>query len=249
MYKVVLASQSPRRKQLLEQIGVEFDIWPSKKEEVVSSSIPSEVCVELCKQKALDVASQIVSYNEEHKDITTAQDILVIGADTIVAMPVGIVEADENPKNLKTSENVEAAKTLKTSETVEAVKNLKTSETVYEILGKPKTESEAFDMLCKLRNAKHTVFTGVSFVFISKEGRVGEYSFYEATDVFFGPIEDDEIKEYIATGEPMDKAGAYGIQGAFAKYIKGINGDFYNVMGLPVSRICYELKSLGVSIN
>lgn len=237
MYKVVLASQSPRRKQLLEQIGVEFDIWPSKKEEVVSSSIPSEVCVELCKQKALDVASQIVSYNEEHKDITTAQDILVIGADTIVAMPVGIVEADENPENLKTSENVEAAKTLKTSETV------------YEILGKPKTESEAFEMLCKLRNTKHTVFTGVSFVFISKEGRVGEYSFYEATDVFFGPIEDDEIKEYIATGEPMDKAGAYGIQGAFAKYIKGINGDFYNVMGLPVSRICYELKSLGVSIN
>ena len=237
MYKVVLASQSPRRKQLLEQIGVEFDIWPSKKEEVVSSSIPSEVCVELCKQKALEVASQIVSYNEEHKDITTAQDILVIGADTIVAMPVGIVEADENPKNLKTSEPVEAAK------------NLKTSETVYEILGKPKTESEAFNMLCKLRNAKHTVFTGVSFVFISKEGRVGEYSFYEATDVFFGPIEDDEIKEYIATGEPMDKAGAYGIQGAFAKYIKGINGDFYNVMGLPVSRICYELKSLGVSIN
>ena len=237
MYKVVLASQSPRRKQLLEQIGVEFDIWPSKKEEVVSSSIPSEVCVELCKQKALEIASQIVSYNEEHKDITTAQDILVIGADTIVAMPVGIVEADENPKNLKTSEPVEAAK------------NLKTSETVYEILGKPKTESEAFNMLCKLRNAKHTVFTGVSFVFISKEGRVGEYSFYEATDVFFGPIEDDEIKEYIATGEPMDKAGAYGIQGAFAKYIKGINGDFYNVMGLPVSRICYELKSLGVSIN
>lgn len=209
MYKVVLASQSPRRKQLLEQMGVEFDIWPSKLEEKITSTKPEEVCVELCKQKALDVASQILLYNAEHPDLTTPQDILVIGADTVVA----VQEKDE-----------------------------------YEILGKPKSEEEAHKMLCKLSDAKHKVYTGVCLAFITKEGRVGEKSFFEVTDVFFGPVSDIEIDEYIATGEPMDKAGAYGIQGSFAKYVKKIDGDFYNVMGMPISRIHYELKELGVEI-
>ena len=213
-FKVVLASKSPRRKQLLEQIGMEFDIWPSEKEEVVSSDNPKEVCMELCKQKALDVASQIKFYNTEHADITTPQDILVIGADTIVALP------DSSDKS-----NIN-----------------------WKILGKPKDETEAHSMLCKLQGQTHTVFTGVTFVIMSREGRVGEYTFFESTDVTFCELSDDEIDEYIRSGECLDKAGAYGIQGPFAKYVSRINGDFYNVVGLPVSSICSHLNELGIQV-
>ncbi len=200
-YKIVLASASPRRKEILEKIGLEFDIWPSEKEESVEKTDPSDVCTELSRQKALDVASQIRQYAEEHPELTSPQDILVIGADTIVAV-------DEI------------------------------------ILGKPKDEEDAFRMLRMLSDRTHKVLTGVTFVFLSKDGRAGEYSFYDKTDVTCYPVSDEEIREYIASGEPMDKAGAYGIQGSFLKHVKKIDGDFFNVMGLPASRMYQELKKL-----
>ncbi|MCQ2080960.1 MAG: Maf family protein [Lachnospiraceae bacterium] len=220
-YRIVLASKSPRRKELLEKIGLEFEIWPSKVEEVMTKTSPEEVCVELCRQKALDVASQIKTYSEEHPDLTTPQDILVIGSDTIVAIP----------KVDRSEESSDGA-----------------SHTQYDLLGKPKDTSDAKRMLNMLSDNMHSVFTGVSFVFISKEGRVGEYSFFEKTDVYFYPVDDDDIDQYIESGEPMDKAGAYGIQGEFLKFVKKIDGDFYNVVGLPVSRMWYELSNLGVKI-
>lgn len=200
-YKIILASGSPRRKQLLEQIGYEFEVWPSKKEEVVSSSIPAEVCEELSRQKALDIATGIRSYNEEHSDISSATDLLIIGADTIVTL---------NEK----------------------------------ILGKPADDAEATQMLKELSGTKHSVYTGVTFVFMSSDGRVGEYSFHEKTDVTVYELSDDDIEEYVASGDPLDKAGAYGIQGRFAKHIKEINGDYYNVVGLPIGRLHHELKEL-----
>lgn len=206
-YKIVLASASPRRKEILEKIGLEFDICPSDKEEVIKSSVPEEVCAGLSRQKALDVASQIKQYNEEHTDITSPQDILVIGADTIVAAPGE-------------------------------------GKTGYDILGKPSDENDAFRMLKLLQDRTHTVYTGVTFVFINKDGRAGEYSFFEETKVTFYPVSDDEITEYIDSGEPMDKAGSYGVQGAFLKHIKKIDGDFYNVMGLPAARLYQELKGI-----
>ena len=196
--KIVLASASPRRKQLLEQMGLEFDIFPSDKEEIIKSNIPSEVCQELSKQKAIDVASSIKAYNDTHADIVTPQDIIVIGADTIVTFD-GI------------------------------------------ILGKPVDEEDAFRMLNMLSGNTHEVYTGVTIVVMSKDGRAGEFSFYESTGVTFYPLTKEEIREYIATGEPMDKAGSYGIQGCFAKYVKGINGDFNNVVGLPVARLYHEI--------
>ncbi len=201
--KVVLASKSPRRKQLLEQIGVEFDIWPSTCEEITQKSLPEEVCIELCKLKAMDVASQIKTYQEEHPELVTPQDILVIGADTIVSCE-------------------------------------------GEILGKPHDEADAKKMLCQLSDNMNSVYTGVCFIFISKDGRAGEYSFYEKTDVYFYPIPEDDIDKYIESGEPMDKAGAYGIQGVLAKFVKSVDGDFYNVVGLPLSRIWHELSKLGI---
>lgn len=200
-YKIILASGSPRRKQLLEQIGLEFEVWPSKKEEVVNSNVPAEVCVELSKQKALDIAAGIRTYNEEHSDISAAADLLIIGADTIVTL-------DE------------------------------------EILGKPKDDDDARQMLARLSGRKHSVYTGVTFVFMSSDGRVGEYSFYEKTDVDVYELSESDIQEYVDSGDPLDKAGAYGIQGSFAKHIKGIIGDYYNVVGLPVGRLYHELKEL-----
>ena len=114
-----------------------------------------------------------------------------------------------------------------------------------QVLGKPKDEEDAFAMLSLLSGQVHHVYTGVTFVFIDKSGRTGEYSFFEQTGVEFYPMTEGEIRHYIASGEPMDKAGAYGIQGKCAIYIRRIQGDYYNVVGLPIGRLYQELQRLG----
>ena len=205
MSQMILASASPRRKELLEQIGAEFVICPAKGEEVITETDPSAVVMELSRQKAEEVAYGVLIYNEQHADLATPQDILVIGADTVVAY--------EN-----------------------------------QILGKPKDEEDARRMLTMLSGKTHSVYTGVTFVFIDKEGRTGEHCFFEKTDVCMYPLKEEEIDRYIQSGDPMDKAGSYGIQGRFAIHIKEIRGDYNNVAGLPVARLYQELQKLGVSI-
>ena len=205
MSQMILASASPRRKELLEQIGAEFVICPAKGEEVITETDPSAVVMELSRQKAEEVAYGVLIYNEQHADLTTPQDILVIGADTVVAY--------EN-----------------------------------QILGKPKDEEDARRMLTMLSGKTHSVYTGVTFVFIDKEGRTGEHCFFEKTDVCMYPLKEEEIDRYLQSGDPMDKAGSYGIQGRFAIHIKEIRGDYNNVVGLPVARLYQELQKLGVSI-
>ena len=200
-YKIILASGSPRRKELLEQIGYEFEIWPSHKEEVIRDTKPDKVCEELSRQKALDIASAIRGYNEEHSDISADSNLLIIGADTIVTLD-------------------------------------------GRILGKPRDEAEAAQMLKSLSGRTHEVYTGVTFVFMSEDGRVGEYSFHEKTEVEVYELSEADIDAYVDSGDPLDKAGAYGIQGAFAKHIKAIKGDYYNVVGLPVGRLHHELCGL-----
>ena len=203
MSRIVLASASPRRKELLEKIGMEFEICPAKGEEMITKEAPSDVVLELSRQKAEEVASAILMYNGSHPDLVTPQDILVIGADTVVA---------------------------------------------YEgkILGKPVDEADAKGTLSMLSGHTHSVFTGVTLVFIDKSGRTGEHDFYEKTDVEFYPMTEEEIDRYVLSGEPMDKAGSYGIQGAFAAFVKEITGDYNNVVGLPVAKLYQELKKLGV---
>ena len=161
--------------------------------------------MELFRQKAEEVALGVLTYNEQHAELVTPQDILVIGADTVVAY--------EN-----------------------------------QILGKPKDEEDARRMLSMLSGKTHSVYTGVTFVFIDKDGRTGEHCFYEKTDVSMYTLAEDEIDRYISSGDPMDKAGSYGIQGRFAIHIKGILGDYNNVVGLPVARLYQELKKLGVDV-
>lgn len=189
-YKVVLASASPRRRELLSQVGVEHEVIPSECEEIITSVIPSEVVMQLSKDKAADVAKNVQA------------GTIVIGADTVVA-------ADGR------------------------------------ILGKPSDEKDAFNMIASLRNRQHSVYTGVTIIYHDADGNIIR-TFYNETKVFVYDMSDEEIWEYIATGEPMDKAGAYGIQGRFAAYIKGIEGDYNNVVGLPVAELLHEIRKMEV---
>lgn len=186
--EIILASASPRRKELLSQIGLIFTVQVSGVEEVITKTAPEEIVMELSSQKAADVKAH------------TKGDSVVIGADTIVAY-----SGKEGSK----------------------------------ILGKPKDEEDAFAMLKLLQGKAHQVYTGVT-ICAGEETR----TFYEKTQVFIYPMTDEEIRAYIRTGEPMDKAGAYGIQGRFAAFVKGIEGDYNNVVGLPVGRVYQELQKL-----
>lgn len=188
-YQVVLASASPRRKELLAQIGIEPEIRPSEMEETTQEKKPDLVVMDLSRQKAEDVASGC-------KDGT-----MVIGADTVVA--VG-----------------------------------------SEILGKPGTPMRAYDMLEKIQGRTHQVYTGVTVLLCHGEEKCHGITFAERTDVHVYPMTSEEMKDYAQCSEPLDKAGAYGIQGRFAAYIQGIEGDYTNVVGLPVGRLCQEIKRL-----
>lgn len=187
--KIILASSSPRRKQLLEQIGLEFDIITSDIEENIEKNENAGQLVErLALNKALDVAQRTQTRN------------LVIGADTVVCKE-------------------------------------------QEILGKPRDKQEAYEMLKALSGRTHKVMTGVAIV----EAPNGKsLVMHEETSVKFRDLSDDEIKEYIATGEPMDKAGSYGVQGKGALFIEKIDGCYFNVVGLPLSKFCIMIKEFGI---
>jgi len=199
--KLILASASPRRKELLEQIGLEFEVRTSGAEEFTTASQPGQIGQELSEIKAQAVWDTLTDAEKE--------DAVVIGADTIVCVRQS---ADSN--QLEQGQEEE-----------------------FFVLGKPKDEADAARMLHLLSGRVHQVFTGVTI--LSKEGKK---TFYECTDVQVAKLSDQEIADYIATKDPMDKAGAYGIQGIFARHITGIEGDYNNVVGLPVASVYHELK-------
>ena len=189
--KIVLASSSPRRTELLQQAGIAHIVMPAECEEVISSNVPQDVVIELAGQKAEEVYQRCLA---EHEDGA----FLVIGADTVV--------------------------------TVEG-----------KILGKPIDEDDAFAMLSSLQGRSHQVYTGVSLIKY-EQGTVQRKSFFESSAVHAYPVSEEELRDYIATGEPMDKAGAYGIQARFAIHIERIEGDYNNIVGLPIARIYQEIK-------
>lgn len=198
MVRVILASGSPRRKELLEQVGVSFEISVADGEEVITGKLPWEIVEELSLQKAAEVAKRY-EVNEDAEEQT-----VVIGADTIVAYG-------------------------------------------EEIMGKPKSEEMAKGMLRKLQGGSHQVYTGVTLIIMTAEGRQ-VVTFHEKTDVVMYPMSEAQIEAYVATKEPMDKAGSYAIQGKCAAYVKGICGDYNNVVGLPVARLMQELYKLGIML-
>ncbi|MBU5479933.1 Maf family protein [Blautia sp. MSJ-19] len=195
MKKIVLASASPRRRELLAAAGVIFQICAADGEEKITSDKPEEIVQELSRQKAMEVAAKF----------KLEEGSIVIGADTIVAY-----------KN--------------------------------KILGKPTDESHAFETLKMLQGNTHQVYTGVT-VLIRKQEKWQDISFSECTDVTFYPVSDEELQAYIRSGEPMDKAGSYGIQGSFGVYVREIRGEYTNVVGLPVGRLFYEMKQHGIELR
>ena len=185
MKPMILASGSPRRKELLQMLEAPFEVLVSDTKEVITKNEPAEVTKELSYQKAMAVAGQV-------------EEGIIIGADTVVSID-------------------------------------------GKILGKPADTEEAREMIYKLQGKSHMVYTGVTV--IAKSGdMVSASSFAEGTKVNVAPMTENEIEAYISTDEPYDKAGAYGIQGLFGKFIEGIKGDYFNVVGLPVHRLYEELK-------
>ena len=218
--RLVLASASPRRRELLSQIGLEFTVMPSTKEENAKATEAGALVQELSRQKAEDIWEQL-SGGQQNPDANQEQlsdadqeqisdemrepnlngkrqpELLVIGADTVVCCE-------------------------------------------GKILGKPHSREAAAEMLTALQGRSHEVYTGVTLYSQSEA-----VTFFECTQVEFYPMTEAEISDYIDSKEPMDKAGAYGIQGLGARFVKGIRGDYNNVVGLPVGRLYQELKSHG----
>ena len=187
MEEIILASGSPRRRELLEQIRIPFRVVKSDAKEIITNTEPAEVVLELSAQKAEAVAASV-------------ETGIVLGADTIVAID-------------------------------------------GEILGKPADREQARGMLRQLQGRSHSVFTGVTL--ICRDGKTtGTCSFFRETKVHIHSMGEKEIEDYLDTGDAFDKAGSYGIQGPFAAYVDGIEGDYNNVVGLPVSAVNQALKEI-----
>ena len=187
--QMILASASPRRRELLEGLGLKLTICPAKGEEHPESGLSGgETAKRLSCAKCLEVAAG------------AGEDDVVIAADTVVCL-------DDM------------------------------------ILGKPADAADAKRMLRALSGRDHRVFTGVT---VCRGDRV--LSDFEETAVHFRPLTEREIAAYLATGEPMDKAGAYGIQGRASLFVRGIEGDYFNVMGLPLCKLGEMLKEIGISL-
>lgn len=186
MKRFIVASGSPRRKELLSNSGFEFEVIPSDADETLEEGTHAfDAVEELSKRKALSVSKK-------------NPGAVVLGCDTVVSLG-------------------------------------------GKILGKPHNEAEAFSMLSSLSGKEHEVFTGV---FVT-DGEKSE-SFVSCTKVEFYPLSKETIESYIATKEPMDKAGAYGIQGFGSVLVKKIDGDYFTVMGLPINECARVLSRFGI---
>lgn len=190
--KLILASASPRRREILSDMGLKFQVIPACREEKPETSDPVKAVKALALQKAREVAEE------------TEEPALVIGSDTVVA-------------------------------------------SCGQILGKPQNAEDAFRMLKELEGTSHMVYTGVAVI----DTVTGELfaHFAEGTEVSMYPMTDAWIREYIATGEPMDKAGAYAIQGGCMAYIREIRGEYTTVVGFPAARFYQELLKKGVDLR
>lgn len=191
--RIILASKSPRRVEILKQIGTEFEIMPADTDESVTpGTSPEDAVCEISRRKALCIRDLIGS----------SENVFIISADTVVTYD-------------------------------------------GKIIGKPENDKHAYDILKNLSGKSHRVLTGFTLCM----GNI-IHTDYESTDVFFRHLTDEEIEEYVKSGEPADKAGAYGIQDKGSVFVTGISGDYYNVMGFPICKITSLAKELfGVKLE
>eukprot|EP00741_Cyanophora_paradoxa_P003361 tig00000692_g3267.t1 len=205
--RVVLASGSPRRREILANLGLNFEVAVSNFDERTMDKAafpsPAEYVKANATNKAMEVALRLLANSVGHPEVQIPH--LLIGSDTVVVLDGKILE-------------------------------------------KPLDESDAHKMLSSLSGRAHDVFTGVSLIVPRPRGDSNAEplvrAFAERTEVQFATLSSDLIHAYIATGDPMDKAGAYGIQGAAGSFVRGVNGDYFNVMGFPQHRFAAELVSL-----
>ena len=242
--RLVLASASPRRRELLSQIGLEFTVMPSTKEENAKATEAGALVQELSRQKAEDIWEQL-SGGQQNPDANQEQ---LSGADQ---EQISDANQGQNP-DANQGQISDANQKQISGEMREPNLNGKRqpellvigADTVVccegKILGKPHSREAAAEMLTALQGRSHEVYTGVTLYSQSEA-----VTFFECTQVEFYPMTEAEISDYIDSKEPMDKAGAYGIQGLGARFVKGIRGDYNNVVGLPVGRLYQELKSHG----
>lgn len=200
MYQIILASGSPRRREIMDIMGIPYQVVTGDVEESVKETQPAKMVRALAGLKSKEVADKLGAEEDGIKNK------IVIGADTMVFYK-------------------------------------------EQALGKPKDEADAMRMLQMLSDDFHEVYTGVSIRIFDGTGREDSISFAACTKVFVQLMTTEQIMDYIATGEPMDKAGGYGIQGQFGIYIKEIIGDYYNVVGFPISMIYYSLLDKGIDIK
>lgn len=187
--RIILASNSPRRKELLSQVGIAFEVIPSSFEEIITQLPIPKLVEHFAYMKAKDVAQSVQG------------DALVIGADTVVYLEG--------------------------------------------VMGKPSSKEDAFVMLRKLSGKQHLVISGISIINTSTGESITQH---ESTKVKMKELGSDEIKAYINTGEPIDKAGAYAIQGMGSLFVEGIEGDYFNVVGLPLFRLRKMLEHFDVKL-
>jgi len=196
-YDILLASGSPRRRELLTQAGFRFTVKTADVDETTEEKEPAKVVEALSRRKA-EAVYQLIS-SQDGKDTVRDGNDMVVAADTIVSQD-------------------------------------------GEILGKPKDEADACRMLRELSGRTHVVYTGVTLITPDGVRR----TFSTATKVTFYPLSEEEIREYVASGEPMDKAGAYGIQGLGARLVERIEGDYNNVVGFPLAHFIRVLEEEGL---
>lgn len=199
--RVILASASPRRKELLGRLFHQFEIFPATGSEVSTKKNPSGIVQQLAVQKAEEVEQAVTGSLCGAGSGKDDPDYLVLGADTVVVFQ-------------------------------------------DQILGKPENEDHARQMLAMLSGAVHQVYTGVA-ICLMLHGERQCITFAECTHVRFYPLTETEIRDYVQSKEPMDKAGSYGIQGAGGRFVQGIEGDYANVVGLPVAKLYQVLKKIG----
>lgn len=186
----ILASQSPRRRELLGKLGIAFTVEPAAGEEVPCGKSPQEIVQGLAVSKAQEIAGNYAN----------AENTVVIGADTVVVCDGSI-------------------------------------------LGKPKDRQDMKDMIRRLQGRAHEVYTGVAICY-RVDGQALCHVFSECTKVHFYPMSEEEICAYAEHSDGLDKAGGYGIQSDASVYVRGIDGDYNNVVGLPLARLYHELKNL-----
>lgn len=240
MYRIILASESPRRREIMETMGIQYEVMASNVIEVADEEEPAEMVQALAALKTKNIVAKL------KQNIETGQQTINLSVKELNKESIKESVKESNTE-LDKELNKEINKELDNDIIIIGADTM----VFYKehALGKPKDEADAVRILQLLSNHTHEVYTGVSIIIIDKYGEDRMLSFAVSTKVTVHPLTPEQIADYVATGEPMDKAGAYAIQGKFGIHIKEISGDYYNIVGFPIAKIYETLLNYGIDIK